>query len=64
MRSQQFEDGRRNGIKTCVEWLSARAAEMNDPRARAILNTASFNLGVAMKRGSSPQTPGAKDHER
>ena len=49
MRSEQYDQGRRNGIKACVEWLHDRAAEMNDPHARAILNSAAFGLGVQFK---------------
>ena len=33
------------GVRTCIAWLHARALEMNDPHARAILNVAAYNLG-------------------
>jgi hypothetical protein len=46
MRSQQYIDGRRNGVKACIEWLHQHADSMNDPHARAVLNTAAFALGV------------------
>jgi len=48
-RSPQYEDGRRNGIKACVEWLHAEAKMMNDPHARAVLNDAAFHMGVLFK---------------
>lgn len=49
MRSPQYEQGRRNAVKACVEWLHAEADSMNDPKARAILNTAALGIGVAFK---------------
>jgi hypothetical protein len=57
-RSPQFTDGRRNGIKACIEWLHAEAARMNDPKARDVLNSAAFSLGVEMKQPThTPSTP-------
>jgi hypothetical protein len=53
MRSEQYEHGRRNAIKACVEWLHARAAEMNDPHARNVLNSAAFDMGRTFKDGGS-----------
>lgn len=49
-RSEQWQQGKRNGVKACVEWLHGEAERMNDPRARAILNTAALGLGVELKR--------------
>jgi hypothetical protein len=49
MRAPQYEHGRRNGVKACVEWLHERAREMNDPHARAILNTAALGMGKQFK---------------
>lgn len=34
------------GVRACVQWLHLRAAEMNDPHAKALLNSAAFSLGV------------------
>ena len=45
MRSQQWIDGRRNGIKFAVSWLRDRAYRMHDEHARQVLYSASFNLG-------------------
>lgn len=44
-RSQQYKDGYRRASKDAVEWLQQRAASMNDPHARDILNAAAFRLG-------------------
>lgn len=44
-RSPEYTQGRRAGVKWAITWLHARAAEMNDPPARAILNSAAFNMG-------------------
>lgn len=49
-RSPQYEQGRRNGIKWAVTWLHQRAAEMNDPHAKIVLNSAAFNMGLGAKR--------------
>lgn len=48
-RTPDYVDGRRNGIKWAITWLHQRAEEMNDPHAKAILNTAAFNMSTAAK---------------
>lgn len=35
-----------NTIRACIAWLHAQAASMNDPKAKAVLNSAAFSLGV------------------
>lgn len=41
-----YKRGVRDGIQFAVTWLHRRATEeMNDPKARAILNSAATNLG-------------------
>lgn len=39
----------RIGIKSAVTWLLSRAREMNDPNAKAVLNSAAFSLGQDLK---------------
>lgn len=39
-------------MRYAVAWLHERANEMNDPWAKAVLNTAAFNLGVEGKQGT------------
>jgi hypothetical protein len=34
------------GIRSAITWLHERAKEMNDPHARAVLNSAAFGLGT------------------
>ena len=46
MRSQQFQEGQRSALKRVIEWLHRRAESMNDPNAKAILNSAAFQLGL------------------
>jgi hypothetical protein len=41
--------GRRDGIRAAITWLLKRAREMNDPQAKAILNSAAFSLGQDQK---------------
>ena len=45
MRSEQYNEGRRNGVKWAVTWLHQRALEMNDQHARQILNLAATDMG-------------------
>lgn len=45
-RSHEYTQGRRAGLKWAISWLHERANEMNDPHAKAVLNSAAFNLGV------------------
>jgi hypothetical protein len=41
-----------NGIRRAIQWLHDRAThDMNDPHAKAVLNTAAFHLGIALGRG-------------
>ena len=41
-----------NGIRRAIQWLHYRAAhDMNDPHAKAVLNTAAFHLGNALSAG-------------
>jgi hypothetical protein len=62
-RSTQFEDGRRNGVKACVEWLHREADRMNDPHARLVLNNAANGVGsdLKMPAGRSRSTDGKAD---
>lgn len=52
MRSQQFYDGQRNGIKWAITFLHKEAQRMNDPHAVVVLNNAAFHMGQAAKHGS------------
>lgn len=56
-RSHDWEAGRRNGIKWAITWLHVRANEMGDSHAKAILNTAGFNMGVDAKCAQGPLEP-------
>lgn len=52
-RSDEYLNGRREGIKWCIAWLHHKAGEMNDPRAKMILNVVATDIGAefsAMKR--------------
>lgn len=51
-RSADFRAGHRRAVRACVAWLHRQAADMNDPRAKAILDAAAFQLGTtaAQKR--------------
>lgn len=44
-RSPQFRDGARWAIRRCIAFLHDRAGQMNDPRARDVLNSAAFGMG-------------------
>lgn len=46
MNAGDRANGFRDGLRYAVTWLHDRAQEMSDPWAKAVLNTAAFNLGV------------------
>jgi len=42
----------REGVRASITWLHSRAKEMNDPRARDILNVAANDLGIDLIRAA------------
>lgn len=52
-KAQVEQRGWRKGSRWAISWLHKRAEEMNDPAAKAILNTAAFQLGVEAKTTQS-----------
>lgn len=53
-RIPDYDRGYRDGLRAAVTWLAARAGEMNDPHAKAALNTAATNLGWDASEGRIP----------
>lgn len=54
--------GQRAGIRWAIAWLHKRALEMNDPHAKAILNSAAFNMSGDAKQLQIVESPtGTKD---
>lgn len=49
MQIPEYDRGVRDGMRRAITWLHERANEMNDPWAKAVLNTAAHNMGVAGK---------------
>ena len=45
----EYGRGTRDGTRWAIAWLHKRAEQMNDPHAKAILNTAAFQMGVEAK---------------
>ena len=45
-----YDRGMRDGIRWAVAQVHAYASEMNDPSARAALNTAGFTIGQEAAR--------------
>ena len=41
--------GQRAGIRWAIAWLHKQANEMNDPKAKAIINTAAYQMSVDAK---------------
>jgi hypothetical protein len=60
-RDERHMQGYRQAAKYAVEWLHRRANEMGDPHAKAILNTAAFNLGGDFARRGAPTIPEAPE---
>jgi hypothetical protein len=64
-RTQQWKDGRRNGIKFAITFLHRTAHEMNDPHAKCICNLVGFWLGIeAKKLGRSSEVERAADRRQ
>lgn len=62
-RSPRFRDGARWAVRRCIAWLHARAGQMNDPHARALLNSAAFGMGH-WKRSALEDAPDPVDRQR
>lgn len=54
-RPPQYLQGRREALKWAVTWLYAHAESMNDPHARAILNSAAYGMGQDVRDGAFPK---------
>ena len=58
MRETEYDRGFKDGLRWAITFIHNRALEMNDSRARTILNTAAFHLGVeggdACPKGMTP----------
>jgi hypothetical protein len=54
-RCPQYLQGRREAIKWAITWLHARAEQMNDPHAKAILNVAGTEMGFDTRNGEIPK---------
>lgn len=42
---QRTKSAHKAGVRWAIDWLHRRALSMNDPHARAILNTAAYHMG-------------------
>jgi hypothetical protein len=60
MTTITLEKAFRGGLRVSIAWLHARADEMADPHAKAILNTAAHDLGVA-KLAPTPTPEGERE---
>lgn len=49
--------GKRDGLRYAITWLHRRANSMNDSKAKAILNSAAFDLGIEIREGHAPPIP-------
>ena len=56
MNADEYRRGYHDGLREAIAWIHAQAEEMNDPHAKAVLNTEAFHLGVetAEKRRRLP----------
>lgn len=52
--SEDRKLGKRDGLRYTITWLHRRAEGMNDPHAKAILNSAAFDLGNEIREGHMP----------
>lgn len=63
-RSADYKSGIKEGVRFAITWLHARAYSMNDPKARQILNSAAFSLGVELNKSNLVQHRIDGEHER
>ncbi|WP_287013692.1 translation initiation factor IF-1 [Actibacterium sp.] len=49
MKIEEYERGYRDASRAAIAWLHDRAREMNDPKARDILNSAGFSYGQVLR---------------
>ncbi|MEK7265406.1 MAG: hypothetical protein AAB227_04820 [Pseudomonadota bacterium] len=58
MQITEYDRGFKDGLRWAITFVHNQASEMNDIRARDILNTAAFHLGVeggnALPEGMTP----------
>jgi len=52
--SEDRQLGKRDGLRWAITWLHRRAAGMYDPHAKAVLNSAAFDLGNEIREGRIP----------
>lgn len=56
----EYDRGYCDGSRFAITWLHGRAHGMNDPHAKALMNSAGFDLGLALKKTVLPDhTPEA-----
>ncbi len=51
-KKDPYKLGIDHGVRYAVTWLHERARSMKDPKAREVLNSAAFNLGVEYAMGN------------
>lgn len=49
-REPQYLQGFREASKLAIKTIHDEANDMNDPRAKRILDSAGFSLGIALKK--------------
>lgn len=59
----EYKRGTRDGVRWAVHWLHERAQTMNDPHAKAVLNSAAFGLGTMAARTELPPVPLSGEEE-
>ena len=62
MQMNPIVRSRRKALREAQTWLQALAAEMNDPQARQVLNSAAFSWSAQKLREFNPTT-GRSGHE-
>ena len=55
---------RRKALREAQAWLLAQAQDMNDPKARQVLNSAALAFGAQKLRGFSRETGQSEHDER
>ncbi len=64
MKITEYERGHQDATRKAITRLHSLAREMNDPRARRMLNNAAFGLGVQSRTEAARAKVAAKARER
>lgn len=64
MQVSEYERGLVDGLRRAVTLLHGEADKMNDPRARALFNSAAFGVSTLIYEAKRHRLPAAEGEDR